>query len=58
VIQAATLWPSRFLGAEADIGVLAVGRYADLIAVRGDPLHDMRVLEDIDMVFKGGERVR
>jgi imidazolonepropionase-like amidohydrolase len=38
--------------------VLAEGRWADLIAVRGDPLTDMRVLEDVEMVFKGGERVR
>jgi imidazolonepropionase-like amidohydrolase len=58
VIQAATLWPARFLKAEGDIGVLAEGRWADLIAVRGDPLTDMRVLEDVEMVFKGGERVR
>ncbi len=58
VIQAATLWPARFLDAEDDIGVLAVGRYADVIAVRGDPLTDMSVLRDVDMVFKGGERVR
>ncbi len=58
VIQAATLWPARFLRAEGDIGVLAEGRYADIIAVRGDPLADMRVLENIDMVFKGGARVR
>jgi len=58
VIQAATLWPARFLRAEDDIGVLAVGRYADMIAVRGDPLTDMRVLENVTMVFKGGARIR
>jgi len=58
VIQAATLWPSRFLRAGNDIGVLAEGRYADVIAVRGDPLTDMRVLEHVDMVFKGGVRIR
>jgi len=58
VIQAATLWPSRFLRSEDDIGVLAPGRYADIVAVRGDPLADMRVLENVDMVFKGGARVR
>lgn len=58
VLQAATLWPARFLRKEDDIGVLAAGRYADIIAVRGDPLTDMRVLANIDMVFKGGERIR
>jgi hypothetical protein len=58
VLQAATLWPARFLRAENDIGVLAAGRYADIVAVRGDPLTDMRVLANIDMVFKGGVRIR
>jgi imidazolonepropionase-like amidohydrolase len=58
VLQAATLWPARFLRAEDEIGVLAAGRYADIIAVRGDPLTDMRVLASIDMVFKGGARIR
>lgn len=58
VIQAATLLPARFLRAQDDIGVLATGRYADIIAVRGDPLTNMRVLENVAMVFKGGARIR
>jgi imidazolonepropionase-like amidohydrolase len=58
VLQAATLWPARFLGREGDIGVLAEGRYADIIAVRGDPLTTMEILADIDIVLKGGARVR
>ncbi|NKB89949.1 MAG: amidohydrolase family protein [Acidobacteria bacterium] len=58
VIQAATLWPARFLGAEDDIGVLAEGRFADVIGVRGDPLTDMRVLAEVDLVVKGGVQVR
>lgn len=58
VIQAATLWPARFLGVEDDLGTLVPGRYADIIAVRGDPLTDMRVLSDVDVVIKGGTRVR
>jgi imidazolonepropionase-like amidohydrolase len=57
-IQSATLWPSRFLGAERDIGVLAPGRYADLILVRGDPLTDMTVMRDVRVVVKGGKKVR
>jgi len=58
VIQAATLWPARFLGVEDELGALAPGMTADVIAVRGDPLTDMTVLSDVDVVVKGGERVR
>jgi imidazolonepropionase-like amidohydrolase len=35
-------------------GTLAAGRYGDLIAVRGDPLKDITVLERVDVVIKGG----
>ncbi len=58
VIQSATLWPARFLRAEDRLGVLAAGRYADLILVRGDPLLDMTVMRDVRAVFQGGRRVR
>lgn len=57
-IQSATLWPARFLGVEEDLGTLAPGRLADVIAVRGDPLTDMRVLRNVDYVIQGGRRVR
>ncbi|MFO0227413.1 MAG: hypothetical protein ACK52B_03245 [Gammaproteobacteria bacterium] len=36
------------------VGALAPGRYGDLIAVRGDPLQDITVLERVDVVVKGG----
>jgi imidazolonepropionase-like amidohydrolase len=58
IIQAATLWPARALRAETRLGVLAPGRYADVIAVRGDPLTDMTVMRDVRVVIKGGSRVR
>ena len=57
-IQAATLWPARALRAEDRIGVLAPGRYADIIAVRGDPLTDMTVMRDVRVIIKGGSRVK
>ena len=41
-----------------DVGVLAAGRYADLIAVSGDPLKDVKTLESVDFVMKGGSVVR
>ena len=58
IIQAATLWPARALRAEDRIGVIAPGRYADIIAVRGDPLTDMTVMRDVRVIIKGGTRVR
>ena len=57
-IQSATLWPARALRAEDRIGVLVAGRYADVIAVRGDPLTDMTVMRDVRVVVQGGKRVR
>ena len=58
VIQAATLWPARFLKVQDDLGTLAPGRLTDIIAVRGDPLHRMDVLRHVDIVVQGGRRVR
>ncbi len=57
VIQAATLWPGRFFRRD-DVGNLAPGSLADVIAVRGDPLTDMSVLRHPDVIVKGGEVVR
>jgi imidazolonepropionase-like amidohydrolase len=57
-IQAATRNAAQALGREKDVGAIAVGRYADMIAVAGDPLKDVRVLEKVDVVIKGGEVVK
>jgi imidazolonepropionase-like amidohydrolase len=57
-IQAATSSAAKALGRESDVGALVVGRYADLIAVDGDPLQDVRVLEKIAVVIKAGEVVK
>ena len=58
VIQAATLWPARFLKVDDRLGTLAAGKLADVVAVRGDPLGDMSVLREPALVLKGGRRVR
>ena len=41
-----------------DVGILAAGKYADLIAVAGNPLQDVRVLEKVSFVMKGGAVVK
>ena len=56
-IQSATRNAAQALGREADVGAIAVGRFGDLIAVDGDPTQDVRQLEDVDLVIKGGEVV-
>jgi imidazolonepropionase-like amidohydrolase len=56
-IQAATTNASEALG-RSDVGVIEPGRYGDLIAVKGDPLHDVTVLEHVDAVIKGGKPVK
>lgn len=57
-IQAATSVAAASLGWSDDVGALAPGRYADIIAVRGDPLADISVLENVDVVLKGGRRYK
>jgi imidazolonepropionase-like amidohydrolase len=54
-IQAATVNAAELLGWPGDVGAIESGSYADLIAVRGDPLEDIRELEDVRFVMKGGE---
>ncbi|MBY8826034.1 metal-dependent hydrolase family protein [Sphingomonas colocasiae] len=57
-IQAATRSGAQALGRERDVGAIAVGRYGDIIAVSADPLADIRALEHVDVVIKGGEVVK
>lgn len=56
-IQAATLNASDALGRK-DVGIIEPGRYGDLVAVRGDPLRDVSLLEHVDAVVKGGQLVK
>lgn len=57
-IQAATANAALALGRESDVGAIAVGRYGDMIAVDGDPLANVRELESVDVVIKGGAVVK
>ena len=56
-IQAATLNAADALGRAADVGVIAVGRYGDLVGVVGDPLVNVSLLQHLGFVMKGGEVV-
>lgn len=53
-IRSATIVAADSLGRQEDIGEIAIGKNADIIAVRGNPLEDVRVLEDIHIVLKEG----
>lgn len=54
-IRCATVHAAKLLRAEEDLGVVEAGKYADLIAVRGDPLADVSLLQSVAFVMKGGE---
>ena len=57
-IQSATVVSAQLMRREKDIGALSPGHYGDMIAVAGDPLQNIRVLEDVKGVVKGGEVVK
>lgn len=57
-IQSATSRAAVMLEMERKIGVLAPGAYADVVAVSGDPLRDIKVLENVDFVMKDGQVFR
>ena len=57
-IRAATLNAADLIGQLDKLGSLEPGHYADLIAVHGDPLSDVKVLESVSFVMKGGDVVR
>ncbi len=54
-IRSATLNAAQLLGQERDLGSIAVGKFADLIAVEGDPLQNVELLRDVRGVIKGGK---
>jgi imidazolonepropionase-like amidohydrolase len=56
-IQSATANAAEALGRK-DVGIIEAGRYADIVAVKGNPAQDVSLLERVDFVMKGGEVVK
>lgn len=54
-IRAATVHAADLLGESDNLGSLSTGKFADLVAVKGNPLDDISILETIDFVMQGGE---
>jgi imidazolonepropionase-like amidohydrolase len=57
-VQSATIRAAELMNKQADLGSLAPGRFADIIAVEGNPLNDVRSLETLAHVMKGGVIVK
>jgi imidazolonepropionase-like amidohydrolase len=57
-IHAATLTAAQYIGVDRDNGSVSAGKYADIIAVRGDPLRTMGALANPAIVIKHGRRYK
>jgi imidazolonepropionase-like amidohydrolase len=57
-IQSATVNAADLIGWSDRVGTLEQGKFADIVAVQGDPLTDVRVLENVRFVMKGGEVIK
>jgi imidazolonepropionase-like amidohydrolase len=58
VLRAATIRAAELLRLSDQIGTLETGKAADLVAVAGNPLNDMRAMERVVFVMKGGKKVK
>jgi len=57
-IRAATWWPSVLMKVQKEVGTVTEGKYADIIAVKGDVLRHISLLADVDLVIRHGRRYR
>ena len=57
-IRAATYWPAVAMRKEREVGTISPGKYADVIAVRGDVLRYINLLQRVDLVIKRGTRYK
>ncbi|EAR15888.1 hypothetical protein RB2501_16209 [Robiginitalea biformata HTCC2501] len=57
-IRAATYWPALWTGVADEVGTITPGKYADIIAVDGDVLRYISLLQDVDLVIKRGRQYK
>jgi len=57
-LQSGTVINAEVMGWQSEVGAIEKGKYADLIAVSGDPLADITELQRVKVVMKGGKRIR
>jgi imidazolonepropionase-like amidohydrolase len=57
-IRAATYWPAVQMKVDKDYGSVSEGKYADIIAVKGDVLRYINLLQHVDIIVKHGKRVK
>lgn len=57
-IRSATYWPALWMGVADQVGTITPGKYADIIAVDGDVLRYISLLQDVKMVLKHGTRYK
>ncbi|GHF22899.1 Xaa-Pro dipeptidase [Kordiimonas sediminis] len=53
-IRAATYWPAVMMGVDKDLGTVSKGKYADIIAIKGDVLRHINLVSHVDFVMKSG----
>lgn len=57
-IRAATYWPALWMGVAHEVGTVTEGKYADIIAVKGDVLRHIALLQNVNIVIKHGKRYK
>ncbi len=57
-IKSATYWPAVAMGVDKDYGTIEPGKFADIIAVKGDLLRYIALLQDVDLIIKHGKQVK
>ena len=57
-IRGATYWPSVMMKKDKDVGTVTPGKFADIIAVRGDVLRYIDLLQRVDVIVKHGKRYK